>query len=303
MPGVADLSSSGPRPLPGAGRTAVVTGASSGIGAATAERLAAEGFDVVLGARRLDRLEELAERTGGRALALDVTDPASVDAFAEALPQVDVLVNNAGGAFDTNPVADADQLREAVRGLAHATRSIEDPTSIYPVLGSISSALASLSQSLHQLGQFHDGPSRRQTWMSSDPHAGRAASYRESWELHRAAEMIDQVLALAQYAGEAIERRPELELLTRPSTVMVAFRHRGDDETNIRIHRDLFESGRAVIGRTRIKGAVSLKLTLLNPDAGLDDVRGVLELVRASSWALLEDDAATLVAAGTEAAR
>jgi hypothetical protein len=92
-----------------------------------------------------------------------------------------------------DPVADADQLREAVRGLAHATRSIEDPTSIYPVLGSISSALASLSQSLHQLGQFHDGPRRKQAWMSGDPHAGRAASYRESWELHRAAEMIDQV--------------------------------------------------------------------------------------------------------------
>ena len=57
-----------------------------------------------------------------------------------------------------DPVADADELREAVRGLAHATRSIEDPTSIYSVLGSISSALASLSQSLHQLGDFHDGP-------------------------------------------------------------------------------------------------------------------------------------------------
>ena len=108
MPGVADLSSSGPRPLPGSGRTAVVTGASSGIGAATAVRLAAEGFDVVLGARRLDRLQELAERTGGRALPLDVTDPASVEAFAAELPRVDVLVNNAGGAFDTDPVADAD---------------------------------------------------------------------------------------------------------------------------------------------------------------------------------------------------
>ena len=57
-----------------------------------------------------------------------------------------------------DPVADADELREAVRGLAHATRSIEDPTTIYPVLGSISSALASLTQSLHQLGEFHDGP-------------------------------------------------------------------------------------------------------------------------------------------------
>jgi NADP-dependent 3-hydroxy acid dehydrogenase YdfG len=94
--------------LPGTGRTAVVTGASSGIGAATAARLAAEGFDVVLGARRVDRLEELAGRTGGRALPLDVTDPASVAAFAAALDRVDVLVNNAGGAFDAAPVAEAD---------------------------------------------------------------------------------------------------------------------------------------------------------------------------------------------------
>jgi NADP-dependent 3-hydroxy acid dehydrogenase YdfG len=92
----------------GAGRTAVVSGATSGIGAATAERLAAEGFDVVLGARRMDRLAGLAERIGGRALALDVTDPASVEAFAAALDRVDVLVNNAGGSFDAAPVAEAD---------------------------------------------------------------------------------------------------------------------------------------------------------------------------------------------------
>jgi NADP-dependent 3-hydroxy acid dehydrogenase YdfG len=94
--------------FPGTGRTAVVTGASSGIGAATAVRLAAEGFDVVLGARRVDRLEEVAARTGGRALPLDVTDRDSVAAFAAALDRVDVLVNNAGGAFDAAPVAEAD---------------------------------------------------------------------------------------------------------------------------------------------------------------------------------------------------
>ena len=97
-----------------------------------------------------------------------------------------------------------DELREAVRGLAHATRSIEDPTAIYAVLGSITSALASLSQSLHQLGQFHDGPTRKQAWMNGDSHAGRAASYRESWELHRAAEMIHQV-------AECVDRAHEIE--------------------------------------------------------------------------------------------
>jgi len=108
MPGPSISQPSQYRGLPGAGRTAVVTGASSGIGAATAERLAAEGFDVVLGARRMDRLTELAERTGGRALPLDVTDPASVEAFCAGLDRVDVLVNNAGGAFDAAPVAEAD---------------------------------------------------------------------------------------------------------------------------------------------------------------------------------------------------
>ena len=101
-----------------------------------------------------------------------------------------------------DPVADADELREAVRGLAHATRSVDDPTAIYPVLGSISSALASLSQTLHQLGDFHDGPTREQAWMNGDPHAGRAASYKESWELHRAAEMIHQVAGCVDRAHE-----------------------------------------------------------------------------------------------------
>ena len=101
-----------------------------------------------------------------------------------------------------DPVADADELREAVRGLGHATRSVDDPTAIYPVLGSISSALASLSQTLHQLGDFHDGPAREQAWMNSDPHAGRAACYTESWELHRAAEMIHQVAGCVDRAHE-----------------------------------------------------------------------------------------------------
>jgi NADP-dependent 3-hydroxy acid dehydrogenase YdfG len=108
MPGTDPSHSPDHRPLPGAGRTAVVTGASSGIGAATATRLAAEGFDVVVGARRLDRLESLASSIGARALALDVTDEASVAAFAGALDRVDVLVNNAGGSFDAAAVAEAD---------------------------------------------------------------------------------------------------------------------------------------------------------------------------------------------------
>lgn len=81
-------------------RTALVTGASSGIGAATARRLAADGWEVVAAARRLDRLDELAASCPGvRPLALDVTDQASVAALADAVPQLDLLVANAGGAF------------------------------------------------------------------------------------------------------------------------------------------------------------------------------------------------------------
>ena len=89
-------------------RIAVVTGASSGIGEATARTLAAQGFHVVIGARRLDRLEKIAEDIGGTALELDVTDQDSVDAFAAVLPRVDVLVNNAGGAKGLATVAEAD---------------------------------------------------------------------------------------------------------------------------------------------------------------------------------------------------
>jgi NADP-dependent 3-hydroxy acid dehydrogenase YdfG len=91
--------------------TAVVTGASGGIGAATARRLAASGYDVVLGARRGDRLREVAASCGGTPVELDVASTASVEAFCAEVDRCDVLVNNAGGALGLDRLEDADEER------------------------------------------------------------------------------------------------------------------------------------------------------------------------------------------------
>ncbi len=91
----------------GAKPVAVVTGASSGIGAATARLLAASGFAVVVGARRVERLQALAREIGGTAQRLDVADPASVRELAERVADVQVLVNNAGGAIGLEAVEQA----------------------------------------------------------------------------------------------------------------------------------------------------------------------------------------------------
>jgi NADP-dependent 3-hydroxy acid dehydrogenase YdfG len=111
-------------------RIAVVTGASSGIGAATAKSLASAGFELVLGARRRELVESVASPLGAAAIQLDVTDPSSVEAFIANTPQVDLLVNNAGGALGVDPIefSNEDDWRTMwetnVMGLVRMTRSL-----------------------------------------------------------------------------------------------------------------------------------------------------------------------------------
>jgi NADP-dependent 3-hydroxy acid dehydrogenase YdfG len=95
--------------MAGTSRTAVVTGASSGIGAACARHLSAAGYLVFCAARRRDRIETLAEEIGGRAVPCDVTDEEQVARLADTVgDSLNVLVNDAGGAFGLDTIADAD---------------------------------------------------------------------------------------------------------------------------------------------------------------------------------------------------
>jgi NADP-dependent 3-hydroxy acid dehydrogenase YdfG len=107
-----------------------VTGASAGIGAASARRLAQLGYQVVLAARRLDRLQELARELDGIAHELDVTDAASVERFAAQLPRVNVLVNSAGLGLGLDPIEQSSEehwramLETNVMGLYRVTRAL-----------------------------------------------------------------------------------------------------------------------------------------------------------------------------------
>ena len=120
--------------MSGSDRIAVVTGASSGIGEATARGLREAGFFVVLGARREDRLMAVARELDGRGLPLDVRDLASIDAFTAAIAaehdQVEILINNAGLAAGLQPLAQGNdddwvQMMETnVLGLLRVTRAM-----------------------------------------------------------------------------------------------------------------------------------------------------------------------------------
>ena len=102
--------------------------------------------------------------------------------------------------------ADADEVQTALRALAHATRSVDDPRQIYSVLGALTSAVDSLSQSLHQLAAFHDGAAKEGGWVAGDSRAGRAAAFQVSWELHRAGEVLRHVSECVASAHSAEAR-------------------------------------------------------------------------------------------------
>lgn len=111
-------------------RTVVITGASAGIGAATAKRLATEGWQVAVAARRRERIEALAEEIGGTPHQLDVRDEASIAAFADGVGAVDALVNNAGLARGLDPIAELndehviEMWETNVLGLLRVTRAL-----------------------------------------------------------------------------------------------------------------------------------------------------------------------------------
>ncbi len=111
-------------------KIAVVTGASSGIGEAAARQLTAAGFKVIVGARRMERLQKLVDEIGAEAYPLDVTDQVSVDEFSGKIAAANVLVNNAGGALGRSTVAEADtqqwltMYETNVLGLMRMTRAL-----------------------------------------------------------------------------------------------------------------------------------------------------------------------------------
>lgn len=117
--------------------------------------------------------------------------------------------------------------------------------------------------------------------------------------------MVDRMIDLASRTHAVVRADPDFELVARTDLSTVLFRYApagvGDAEADRLVplvRRVLFESGRAMVAKTVIEGRPCLKLTLLNPDATLDDVRGVLDLVRTAAAALLGSYALEVPAQG-----
>ena len=204
--------------------TAVVTGASSGIGAASARRLAADGFHVVCAARRLDRCAALAEEVGGTAVELDVTDDGSVDRLVTdlgRLPSVDLLLHCAGGALGVDAVVDADigQWSEMydtnVLGVVRVTRALvhrlrEAPAGQVVVMGSIAGS------------EVYPGGGG----YVAAKHAVRAVTETLRWELHtegvRVCEVAPGMIATDEFSvkrfGGDADRAAAVYAGTTPAT-------------------------------------------------------------------------------------
>lgn len=103
--------------------------------------------------------------------------------------------------FD-NPRADANEARQALGGLSHATRSIDDPAELYSVLGSLAAAATSLEQALHRLTTCHDDFARERTGHTGADRSRSAAVHQVSWELHRTGEILRHVAASLDHAHD-----------------------------------------------------------------------------------------------------
>lgn len=139
-------------------RLAVVTGASSGIGAATARRLADEGYQVICAARRTDRIEALAAEIGGRAVTCDVSDPADVARLtAEVGDRLDLLVNNAGGALGTETVADAVVDKWRTMYESNVIGALQVTQALLPALRQVKGGMVVFVSSIAGLGVYEGG--------------------------------------------------------------------------------------------------------------------------------------------------
>lgn len=203
-------------------KTAIVTGASSGIGAATVRALQKEGFDVLAGARRADRLQALAGETRCRWHELDVTSQASVDGFCAGIESLNLLVNNAGGARGLDPISAAHDedwrwmFEVNVLGLARMTRAL------LPALEASGDGHIINIGSIAGIEAYEGGAG-----YTSAKHAVRAITETLRLELHakpiRVSEVLPGMVAGAEFSivrfGGDEERASKVYARTTPVTV------------------------------------------------------------------------------------